>query len=151
MMTRSSTQAPLKRVAVLAAVAAFAVTMSQPSLAAPVASTKSSSGISAKVHVGEITDVSSQRRRYSRRGNGGAAAAAAIAGIVGTAIIASQANRGYGYGYGDPYDSYAYSPGYYGGGPAYYGGGGYYGGRSTGYYNGNGGVPLFKGRPLASW
>ena len=155
MMTRNSKAEPFKRVALFATVAALAVTMSQTSMAAPAATqTKAPVGVTAKSGISGVTDFSSQRRRYARRGggNGGAAAAAAIAGIVGTAIIASQADRGYGYGYGDrPYESYAYSPGYDGGGPGYYGGGGYYGGRSTGYFNGNGGVPLFKGRPLASW
>ena len=155
MMTRNSKTEPLKRVALFATVAALAVTVSQTSIAAP-ATTKAPVGMTATAGVSGVTDFSSQRRRYARRGggNGGAAAAAAIAGIVGTAIIASQANRGYRDGYeygGGPYESYAYGPGYGGGGPSYYGGGGYYGGRSTGYFNGNGGVPLFKGRPLASW
>ncbi len=128
MMTRN-TKTPLKRAALLATVATFAVTMIQPSMAAPAAATKAPASATAQAGTDAVTDFSSQRRRYSRRGNGGAAAAAAFAGIVGTAIIASQANRGYGYGYGGgPYESYAYSPGYYGGGPAYYGGGGYYGG-----------------------
>ena len=152
MLTRKPTTSLLKRTALLGTVAAFAITMTGPLMAAPAATTKAPVGVSAKTGTSEATDFSSQRRRYARGGGyGGAAAAAAVAGIVGTAIIASQADRGYGYGYGNPYDSYAYSPGYDTGGPGYYGGGGYYGGRSTGYYNGNGGVPLFKGRPLASW
>ena len=133
MMTRT-TNTPLKRAALLATVAAFAVTMSQPSIAAPATNTNVPAGVNAKAGISDVTDFSSQRRRYSRGGNGGAAAAAAVAGIVGTAIIASQANRGYGYGYGgSPYDSYAYSPGYDGGGQSYYGGGGYYGGYGRGY------------------
>ena len=65
-------------------------------------------------------------------------AAAAFAGIDGTglAIAAAQNRPAY---YGDYY-------GYYGGGPVYYGGGPYYYG---GY--GYGGVPYYRGHPLASW
>lgn len=150
MLTRKSI-ASLKRAALLTTAASFAMTMAQPSMAAPFVE-KAPTNISAKPGTSDVTDFSSQRRRYSRGGNGGAAAAAAFAGIVGTAIIASQANRGYGYGYGSPYDSYAYGgqPAYYGGGGGYYGGPGYYG-RSYGYRNGNGNVPLYRGHPLASW
>lgn len=152
MLTRKPIASSLKRAALLTTAAALAITMAQPSMAASLEA-KSPTAVSAHIGTSDVTDFSAQRRRYSRGGGGygGAAAAAAVAGIVGTAIIASQADRGYGYGYGNPYDSYAYS-----GGPVYDGGGGYYGnpgyyGRSTGYFNGNGGVPLFKGRPLASW
>ncbi len=128
MLMRNPTAPLLKRAALVATVAAFAATMAQPSMAASNTSSKAPAGISAKASAGDVTDFSSQRRRTSRGGGyGGAAAAAAFAGIVGTAIVASQANRGY--GYGDPYDSYAYSPGYDAGGPGYYGGGpSYYGG-----------------------
>ena len=129
MLTRNVKTTPLTRAALVATIAAFAVTMSQPSMAASVP-TKTQTGVTAKAGTSDVTDFISQRRRYGRGGGyGGAAVGAAVAGIVGTAIIASQANRGYGYGYGGgPYDSYAYSPGY-GGGPGYYDGGpSYYGG-----------------------
>ena len=117
------------RAAVIAAVAAAALTAVEPSLAlaGPAPSGK---GLSAKSPTSDATDFSARRRFY--RGGGGAAAAAAFAGIVGTglAIAAAQSGPGY-YGYGGPV--------YYGGGPYYYGGYGY------------GGVPYYRGHPLASW
>ncbi|MDB5573198.1 MAG: hypothetical protein JWR79_355 [Tardiphaga sp.] len=150
MLTRKPMACSLKHAALLTTAVAFAITMTQPSqAAAPLA--KAPVAVSAQTGTSDVTDFSSQRRRYGRGGGyGGAAAAAAFAGIVGTAIIASQANRGYGYDYGSPYESYAY-----GGGPAYYGDGydtgpAYYG-RSYGYRHGNGNVPLYRGHPLASW
>jgi hypothetical protein len=121
------------RAAVMATIAAVAVTAVEPSLAlaGPAPSGK---GLSA-TPTSDATDFSARRRFY--RGGGGAAAAAAFAGIVGTglAIAAAQNSRAY---YGDSY-------GYYGGGPVYYGGGPYYGGY------GYGGVPYYRGHPLASW
>ena len=62
---------------------------------------------------------------YRRPRGGDGAAVAAFAGIVGTAIAASQDRRAY-------YDGY-------------YSGGLYYGG-----YGGSG-VPTFRGHPLADW
>ncbi len=122
------------RAAVMATVAAMALTAVEPSLAlaGPAPSGK---GLSAATATSDATDFSARRRYY--RG-GGAAAAAAFAGIIGTglAIAAAQNRRAY---YGDYY-------GYYGGGPVYYGGGPYYYG---GY--GYGGVPYYRGHPLASW
>ena len=67
------------------------------------------------------TDFSAQRRRGRGRYYGGAAAGALAAGVIGSAIIASQ-SRGYGY-YDRPY---GYGYGY--GGPRYYGRPGYYDG-----------------------
>jgi hypothetical protein len=65
-----------------------------------------------------------------------AAALAAFAGIVGTGLaIAAAQNRP---AYCGDYDRY------YGGGPAYYGGGPL---RRVGY----GGVPCYRGHPLAGW
>ncbi len=129
------------RAAVMATVAAMALTAVEPSLAlaGPAPSGK---GLSAATATSDATDFSARRRYY--RG-GGAAAAAAFAGIIGTglAIAAAQNRRAY---YGDYYGYYGGGPVYYGGGPYYYGGGPYYYG---GY--GYGGVPYYRGHPLASW
>ena len=121
------------RAAVMATVAAVAVTAVEPSLALA-GTAPSGKGLSA-TPTSDATDFSARRRFY--RGGGGAAAAAAFAGIVGTglAIAAAQNSRAY---YGDSY-------GYYGGGPVYYGGGPYYGGY------GYGGAPYYRGHPLAGW
>ena len=125
------------RAAVIATVAAVALTAVQPSLAlaGPAPSGK---GLSAASPTSDATDFSARRRFY--RGGGGAAAAAAFAGIVGTglAIAAAQSGPAY-YGYGGPV-YYGADPYYYGGGPYYYGGYGY-----------GGGVPYYRGHPLASW
>src|SRR6266481_8246195 len=122
------------RAAVIATVAAVALTAVQPSLAlaGPAPSGK---GLSAASPTSDATDFSARRRFY--RGGGGAAAAAAFAGIVGTglAIAAAQSGPAY-YGYGGPV-YYGADPYYYGGGPYYYGGYGY-----------GGGVPYFRGHPL---
>ncbi len=121
------------RAAVMATVAAVAVTAVEPSLALA-GTAPSGKGLSA-TPTSDATDFSARRRFY--RGGGGAAAAAAFAGVVGTglAIAAAQNSRAY---YGDSY-------GYYGGGPVYYGGGPYYGGY------GYGGAPYYRGHPLAGW
>ena len=128
----------VSRAAIMATVAALALTAVEPSRA-QAGSAPLGKGISAATATSDATDFSA-RRRYYRGGGGGAAAAAAFAGIVGTgiAIAASQSRR----------DDYYYGggPGYYGGGPVYYGGDGYYGG---GY--GYGGVPRYRGHPLAGW
>jgi hypothetical protein len=125
------------RAAVMATVAALALTAVEPSLALarPASGGK---GLSTAATSG-ATDISARRRVY--RGGGGAAAAAAFAGIIGTgiAIAATQNRRDY-------YDSYGY---YGGGGPVYYGGGpAYYGGGYDGYGSS---VPTFHGHPLAGW
>ena len=125
------------RAAVIATVAAVALTAVEPSLAlaGPAPSGK---GLSAASPTSDATDFSARRRFY--RGGGGAAAAAAFAGIVGTglAIAAAQSGPAY-YGYGGPV-YYGADPYYYGGGPYYYGGYGY-----------GGGVPFYRGHPLAGW
>jgi hypothetical protein len=130
-----------RRAAILATVAAVAMTAVEPSLAFA-GSAPSGKGLSTAAPTSGATDFSARRRYY--RGGGGAAAAA-FAGIVGTglAIAATQNRRAY---YGDSYGYYdggpAYygdSPTYYGGGPVYYGGGPYYGG---GYGSS---VPTFRG------
>lgn len=125
------------RAAVMATVAAVALTAVEPSLAlaGPAPSGK---GLSAASPTSDATDFSARRRFY--RGGGGAAAAAAFAGIVGTglAIAAAQSGPAY-YGYGGPV-YYGADPYYYGGGPYYYGGYGY-----------GGGVPFYRGHPLAGW
>ena len=125
------------RAAVIATVAAMALTAVEPSLAlaGPAPSGK---GLSAASPTSDATDFSARRRFY--RGGGGAAAAAAFAGIVGTglAIAAAQSPAYYGY-YGGPV-YYGADPYYYGGGPYYYGGYGY-----------GGGVPFYRGHPLAGW
>jgi hypothetical protein len=122
----------LGRTAVMAGVAAIALTAVEPmsAIAAPAAKEKGLTATSG------ATDFSARSRRYYR--GGGAAAAAAFAGIVGTglAIAASRPYYdSYGY-YGGPPVAYYGGPAYYGGGP-YYGGYGYYpnGGRYVGGYN----------------
>jgi hypothetical protein len=119
------------RTAVLATVAAVALTAVEPSLAL---ASSAPAGVSTQTGTSGATDFSSRGRRYG----GGAAAAAAFAGIVGTGIaIAASRDRGY---YDDSY-AYDAGPGYYGGGPAYggyYGGNPYYGGGHYGFQYGNG-------------
>jgi hypothetical protein len=136
MLTRKGVLSVHGRAAVMATIAAVALTAVEPSLAlaGPAPSGK---GLSAPTPTSDATDFSA-RRRFYRGGGGAAAAAAAFAGIVGTglAIAAAQNRRAY---YGDSY-------GYYGGGPVYYGGSPYYYG---GY--GYGGVPYYRGHPLAGW
>jgi len=118
--------------AVIATVAALTAVEPSLALAGPAPSGK---GLSAASPTSDATDFSARRRFY----RGGAAAAAAFAGIVGTglAIAAAQSGPGY-YGYGGPV-YYGADPYYYGGSPYYYGGYGY------------GGVPYYRGHPLASW
>src|ERR1700686_3242973 len=105
MLTRKGVLSVPCRAAVMATIAAVALTAVEPSLAlaGPAPSGK---GLSAPTPTSDATDFSARRRFY--RGGGGAAAAAAFAGIVGTglAIAAAQNRRAY---YGDSY-------GYYGGG-----------------------------------
>jgi hypothetical protein len=143
MFARKGVFSSIGRAAVMATVAAVALTAVEPSLARA-GSAPSGTGLSAAATTSGATDISARRRYY--RGGGGAAAAAAFAGIVGTgiAIAAAQNRRSY-------YDDYDGGPAYYGGGPAYYGGGPvYYGGGP--YYGGYGsGVPHFRGHPLAGW
>src|SRR5258705_12115260 len=99
------------RAAVMATVAAVALTAVEPSLAlaGPAPSGKV---LSAATATSGATDFSARRRYY--RGNG-AAAAAAFAGIVGTGLAIAAAQNRY-------YDDYYGGPVYYGGGPVYYGG-----------------------------
>jgi hypothetical protein len=115
------------RTAVMATVAALALTAVEPTLALAGPAPK---GVSAATGSSGATDFSARRRYY--RGGGGAAAAA-FAGIVGTgiAIAASQNRRGY---YRDSY-------GYYDGGPSY----GYYDGGPAPYV----GAPRYSGNPYA--
>jgi hypothetical protein len=136
MLTQKSVFSVHGRAAVIATVAAVALTAVGPSSALAGAA-PSGKGLSAASPTSDATDFSARRRFY--RGGGGAAAAAAFAGIVGTglAIAAAQSGPGY-YGYGGPV-YYGADPYYYGGGPYYYGGYGY------------GGVPYYRGHPLASW
>src|SRR6202051_4556778 len=115
MFTRKAVFPSFGRAAVMATVAAMALTVVAPSLARA----GSPSG---------ATDISARHRGYG----GGAAAAAAFAGIVGTglAIAATQNRRAY-------YDDYDSGPAYYGGGPAYYGGGpGYLRGGARRFWSG---------------
>jgi hypothetical protein len=137
MFARKSVFSFIGRTAVIATVAAVALTTVEPSLAlaGPAPSGK---GLSAATS--GVTDISARRRFY--RGGGGAAAAA-FAGIVGTGLaIAASQNRG-AYAYDDGYYG---GPGYYGGGPVYYGGDPYYGG-----YGYRSSVPYFHGHPNAGW
>ncbi len=142
MFARKGLFSSIGRTAVMATVAAMALTVVEPSLARA-GSAPSGNGLSAATGTSGATDFSARRRYY--RGGGGAAAAAAFAGIVGTglAIAAAQNRRDY---YDDYYGG---APTYYGGGPAYYGGGNpYYGGYGYGYRSD---VPHFRGHPLAGW
>ena len=145
MFARKGLFSSIGRAAVMATVAAVALTAVEPTLAfaGPAPSGK---GQSATTGASDATDFSARRRYY--RGGGGAAAAAAFAGIVGTgiAIAAAQNRRDY---YDDGY-------GYYGGGPVYYGGGPYYGygggyGGYGGYYGSKASAPYFRGHPNAGW
>ena len=126
MFARKGVFSSIGRAAVMATVAAVALTAIEPSvtLAGPAPSGK---GLSAARGTSDATDFSARRRYYG----GGAAAAAAFAGIVGTglAIAATQNRRAY-------YDDYYGGPGY-----GYYGGGPYYGGYG---YRGYGG-PYYRG------
>ena len=127
MFARKAVFSSFGRAAVMASVAAMALTVVAPSLAWA----GSPSG---------ATDISARHRGY---GGGGAAAAAAFAGIVGTglAIAATQNRRAY-------YDDYDSGPVYYGGGPVYYGGGpGYY---DHGYGYGRS-RSEFGGQPTGHW
>ena len=120
------------RAAVLATVAAMAISAVVPNgaQAAPVNNTPAK----ATTHHGssDATEFSSRRRHY--RGGGNAAGLAAFGAIVGTIGAIAAANSGPRY-----YDSYGY-----GGGPVYYSspgygyGGGYYGGPYRGYGGGYG-------------
>lgn len=128
MFARKALFSSLGRAAMVATVAAVALTAVEPSLARA-GSAPAGKSLSAATATSDATDFSARRRYY--RGGGGAAAA--FAGIVGTglAIAATQNRRAY-------YDDY------YGGGPVYYGGDPYYGGYGSG-------VPHFRGHPLAGW
>jgi hypothetical protein len=144
MFARKGLFSYIGRAAVMATVAAVALTVFEPS-SAQAGSAPAGKGVSVATASSDATDFSARRRYY--RGGGGAAAAAAFAGIVGTgiAIAASQNRDDYYYGGGPGY--YGGGPVYYGGGPAYYGGDPYYGG----YGYRNSGVPRYRGHPLASW
>jgi hypothetical protein len=139
MFARKGVFSRIGRAAVMATVAAVALTVIEPTLARA-GSAPSGRGLTAATATSGATDISARRRFY--RGGGGAAVAA-FAGIVGTgiAIAASQDRRAY---YDDYYGG---GPAYYGGGPVYYGGGPYYGG----YGYGGSAVPTFRGHPLADW
>jgi hypothetical protein len=139
MFARKTKFSSIGRAAVMATVAALALTVVEPTLARA-GSAPAGQGLSAATS--GATDFSA-RRRYYRGGGGGAAAIGAFAAIVGTgvAIAASRDRDDYYYGGG---------PAYYGGGPGYYGGGDYYGGNP--YYGGYGSsVPTFRGHPMAGW
>ena len=137
MFARKGVFSSIGRAAVMATVAAVALTAVEPSLA-QAGSAPAGKGLSAAA-TSDATDFSARRRYY--RGGGGAAAAA-FAGIVGTglAIAATQNRRAY---YDDSYGYYDGGPAYYGASPYYYGGDPYYGGgigstrRPGGYNNPN--------------
>jgi hypothetical protein len=143
MFARKGLFSSIGRAAVMATVAAMALSVVEPSLARAAGPAPSGKGLSAATGTSTATDFSARRRHY---GGGGAAAAAAFAGIVGTglAIAASQSRRDY---YDDYYGA---APVYSEPAPVYYGGGPYYGGNP--YYGGyHSGVPHYRGHPLASW
>ena len=129
MCARKGVFSSIGRAAVMATVAAVALTAIEPSVALA-GSAPSGKGLSAARGTSDATDFSARGRYY--RGGGGAAAAA-FAGIVGTGLaIAATQNRYYDDYYGGPV-YYGGGPVYYGGGPVYYGGGPYYGGSRYGY------------------
>jgi hypothetical protein len=143
MFARKGLFSSIGRAAVMATVAAMALSVVEPSPARAAGPAPSGKGLSAATGTSTATDFSARRRHY---GGGGAAAAAAFAGIVGTglAIAASQNRRDYYDGY------YGGAPVYSEPAPVYYGGGPYYGGNP--YYGGyHSGVPHYRGHPLASW
>jgi len=149
MFARKALFSFISRGAVMATVAAVALTTLEPTTAR---AGSAPAGLSTATPASDATDFSARRRYY--RG-GGAAAAAVFAGIIGTgiAIAATQNRRDYYYDGGPAYYGggpvyYGGGPAYYGGDPYYYGGGGYYGG---GYYGSKAGVPRFNGHPMASW
>ena len=125
MFAQKSLISHLGRTAMIAGVAAIALTAVEPTsaVAAPAAKEK---GLTAATGTSGATDFSA-RRRYYRGGGGGAAAAAAFAGIVGTGIAIAASSAAYYYDsygyYGGPPVAYYDSPGYgygYGGNPYYY-------------------------------
>ena len=130
MFARKSLFSSISRAAVVATVAAVALTAFEPSTAragsAPAGKGLSTAGDQRRHRLQRPSPLLSWRRRWRR------AAAAAFAGIVGTgiAIAATQNRRDYYYDGGPVY--YGGGPVYYGGGPVYYGGGpAYYGGGPT--------------------
>src|SRR5258705_10619475 len=120
MFARKGVFSSIGRAAVMATVAAIALTAVEPSLARA-GSAPSGQGLSAAAATSDATDFSA-RRRYYRGGGGGAAAPAAFAGIIG-ARLAIPATQNRGAYYGDSYGYYDGGPAYYGGGPVFYGGG----------------------------
>jgi hypothetical protein len=143
MFARKTVFSSFGRAAVMATVAASALTAVEPSLA-HAGAVPHGNGVAMAAGTSSATDISARRRYY--RG-GGAAAAAAFAGIVGTGLaIAAAQNR---QAYYDDY--YGGGPVYYGGGPAYYGGPVYYGNPGWGENAYGATVPYFHGHPNAGW
>jgi hypothetical protein len=143
MFARKTVFSSIGRAAVMATVAALALTVAEPTLARA-RSAPAGKGLSAGTS--GATDFSARRRFY--RGGGGAAAVGAFAAIVGTglAIAATRDRDDYYYG-GAP--AYYGGPGYYDGGVGYYGGPPvYYGGGGYGYGYGGYGRPYFHGHPI---
>jgi hypothetical protein len=122
MFTRKGVISAAGRSAVIATVAAVALSAVEPS-----------------------TALAASRHRWG----GGAAAAAAVAGIVGTGVaIAAAQNRA---AYYDSYDGYyGGGPAYYAPAPVPYGYYGY-GGPSYGPNGYGADVPYVNGHPLAGW
>jgi hypothetical protein len=111
----------------LATIAALAITMAEPPLAAASPLAAPSKGVPATAASSRATDFSSARRvRHYRRGGNAAGLAFMGLAIGAVGAIAAQQRRndyydngygnGYGYGYG-----YGGEPGYYGNGGPYYG------------------------------
>jgi hypothetical protein len=108
------------RKSVLAIIAALALILAEPPLAAAGPVVPISEGTSAAPASSGATDFSAARRHRHYRRGGNAAGLAFMGLAIGTiGAIAAQQRRN------DYYDnSYGYAPGYYGGGPYY--GRGYY-------------------------
>jgi hypothetical protein len=139
MFPRKAVFSSIGRAAVMATVAAVALSVVEPSLARA-GSAPAGNGLSVTTASSGVTDFSA-RRRFYRGGGGGAAAIGAFAAIVGTGVAIAAARDRDDYYYGG-------APAYYGGGPVYYGADPYYGGYGYGYGSG---VPTFRGHPMAGW
>ena len=118
-----------RRGLVLTTAAAFLLTAFAPAVQAQPISVAPQQAVPANVKASDATDISSQRRRYARRGYRNNAAGLAFMGLaLGTvgAVIANQQRRDY-YRQNYYYGGNEYYGGRYYGSPGYYGGGPYYG------------------------
>jgi hypothetical protein len=127
MCRRKGLMSTVSRGVAISTIAALALTMAEPSMAAASSVNTVPKGLATSAPSSSATDLSA-RRRYHRHYHGGSAAGLAVMGMmigtIGAAIAAEQRRDAY-------YDYYG--PGYYGP-PVYYGYGPYYGRRHYRYY-----------------